>query len=87
VNPVPPEEKHLDYWSDYDVRVGEFGAPESMTDCAPCIAIVTTALDGEKVVRVPWKPNELDLAALAQGGTLWVSTWGGLPPHQLEVQA
>jgi hypothetical protein len=31
--------------------------------------------------------DEIELAALAHGGTIWLSTWGGLPAHQLEVQA
>lgn len=26
-----------------------------------------------------------EIAALAAGGTIWLSTWGGLPPHQIEV--
>lgn len=51
----------------------------------PCPTVHTTT-DHGLVVRVPWVLFEIDLAHLAQGGTLWLSTWGGLPPHSIEVQ-
>jgi len=77
---------HRAYWSDLRGEEATFAAPDGMADCEPCRAIITTEPDGSQVVRVPWKPNEIELAQLAQGGTLWLSTWGGLPPHMLEVQ-
>lgn len=58
-----------------------------MPDCGDCVSIHTiNEMGTEHVVRVPWKPDEIELMHLAQGGTIWLSTWGGLPPHMLEVQ-
>lgn len=78
---------HLAYWVDADgveaaqaVRfAGEHLGAED------CNGIVTQTSTGP-VVRVAWKPDEIDLAHLATGGTIWLSAWGGLPPHMLEVQ-
>lgn len=44
-----------------------------------------SALNPRPVVRVAWELDEIELARLAKGGTLWLSTWGGLPVHMLEV--
>lgn len=84
-------EDHLAYWSDFESRVAIFTAPnEQAVGIEPARGIITEpqdALDlGVQCVRVAWKPSEIDLAHLAQGGTLWLSCWGGLPPHMLEVQ-
>jgi hypothetical protein len=38
-----------------------------------------------KVSRVPWTLDDDEIARLAGGGTLWLSCWGGLPMHMLEV--
>lgn len=77
---------HLAYWADqFEAAPVTFAPPPGMPDCEACAAIVTDD-EGQRVVRVAWKPNEIDLAHLARGGTLWLSTWGGLPPHMLEVQ-
>lgn len=79
---------HLAYWADQmEASPIVMRAPEGMDDCADCSAIVTTNQRRESVVRVAWKPNEIELAHLARGGTIWLSIWGGLPPHMLEVQA
>lgn len=83
---------HLAYWSDFDTKVATFTAPsEREVGIEPAIGIITQPRVPEDLgvpcVRVAWKPNEIDVAALAQGGTIWLSTWGGLPPHQIEVQA
>ncbi len=77
---------HLAYWAGYDAQPIIMKAPPHMGSCADCAAIVTMGDDGERVIRVAWKPNEIDLAHLARGGTVWLSCWGGLPPHMLEVQ-
>lgn len=58
---------------------------------SPCSALVTDDSNGSpvgngNVVRVPWQLDEIELVDLAKGGTLWLSTWGGLPPHALFVQ-
>lgn len=80
----------LAYWADYSPTVVTYAADDPET--APCPAVVTDVPDpygviGRRVVRVPWTLSEIELAHLAKGGTLWLSTWGGLPPHMLEVQA
>lgn len=83
--------QHLAYWSDYDHRVATFTAPEEQAvGIEPAVGIITQPREpadlGLPCVRVAWKPNEIELAHLARGGTIWLSTWGGLPPHMLEVQ-
>lgn len=86
MNPVPEiDEGMLAYWSELAPSVVTFNAPDGMSDCTPCQAVVTHP-GIEAVVRVPWRPDEIELAHLARGGTIWLSTWGGLPPHMLEVQ-
>lgn len=57
----------------------------------PTAALITDDSMGSpvgngNVVRVPWQLDEIELMHLATGGTLWLSTWGGLPPHALFVQ-
>ena len=84
-------EEHLGYWRDFDLRVAEFSAPgERDVGIEPALGVITQPREpqdlGVACVRVAWKPNEIDLAHLARGGTIWLSTWGGLPPHMLEVQ-
>lgn len=89
IGQVEITDEHLAYWADYEPRVVIFTAPDDPPDCVPCPGVVTTMReDGREftVVRVAWKPNEIEVAQLAQGGTIWLSTWGGLPPHFLEVQ-
>lgn len=82
---------HRAYWADFETREATFTAPdEQAVGIEPAIGIVTAPrapVDlGVPCVRVAWKPDDADIAALAAGGTIWLSTWGGLPPHQLEVQ-
>ena len=84
-------EAHIAYWADFETKVATFTAPEEREQgIEPALGIITQPRDpqdlGVPCVRVAWKPNEIDLAHLAQGGTIWLSTWGGLPPHQIEVQ-
>ena len=90
VNDLTPE--HVGYWADYDSQVRTFTAPEEIAvGIEPAIGIVTQPREPADLnmacVRVAWKPDEIDLANLARGGTIWLSCWGGLPPHFLEVQA
>ena len=89
VNELQPE--HLDYWAGFDRKVCTFTTPdERALGIEPAVGIVTAPKDpadlGVACVRVAWRPDEADVAALAAGGTIWLSTWGGLPPHMLEVQ-
>lgn len=85
MNPVDDiNTQHAAYWSGYTVEAVTFrGDGDSVADVR---ALVTTDRHGARVVRVPWKLNEIELAQLAQGGTIWLSVWGGLSPHMLEVQ-
>lgn len=78
----------LEYWSSLNPRpVTMTGPGEVDAGIEPCPALVTDGDQFGQVVRVPWELDEIELAALAKGGTLWLSTWGGLPVHMLEVQA
>lgn len=80
------------YWSEYEATETIFTAPdEQEVGIEPARGIVTLPRDeqdlGVACVRVAWKPDEIDLAHLARGGTIWLSTWGQLPVHSLQVQA
>jgi hypothetical protein len=87
MRPADVRRSDLDYWADGDPQTVEFAAPGDLPECEPCRAVVTRPDPrGPSIVRVPWKPDEIDLAHLAKGGTIWLSVWGGLPPHSLEVQ-
>jgi hypothetical protein len=92
VIPRPIIDADLDYWStNYDEHPRPMVFVADDPTCSPCPALVTLVPDphgviGATVVRVPYQLDEIELAALARGGTLWLSTWGGLPPHMLEVQ-
>lgn len=58
------------------------GAPSGMEDeVAPA-----EVLSGGDEIHVPWQPDEVDLARLAHGGTVWLTVIGRLPPHRIEVQ-
>ena len=89
--PRPITQDDLNQWAHLDPRPVTYAADDETF--APCPAIVTDDdepgsgnVGGGAVVRVPWTLNEIELAQLANGGTLWLSTWGGLPPHYLEVK-
>lgn len=89
VNDLTPE--HLDYWASFECKVCTFTTPdERAVGIEPAVGVVTQPQDaadlGVPCVRVAWKPNEVEMGQLIQGGTIWLSTWGGLPPHMLEVQ-
>lgn len=85
---IPRDAKtdEVDYW---DERCGAsahqqfvIGGPAEGPDVIPCPAIAGI---GCPAVHVAYELNEIEVAALAQGGTLWLSTWGGLPIHRVEV--
>ena len=82
---------HEAYWSAYECSLAVFTSPEEQAEgIQPALAIVTCPRDsddlGNHVARIAFKPNELDLAALAQGGTIWLSFVGTVPIHCVEVQ-
>lgn len=60
-------------------------APLELDDCAPCGVVATITSDDHLIVRVPLKLDEIELAQLARGGTIWLSTYGGLPPFSMVV--
>ena len=62
-----------------------FGHPDP--NVGDCPALITPDLlsGGENVVRVPVVLDAGELELLEAGGTLWLSTWGGLPAWMLEV--
>lgn len=57
------------------------GGPEEGDGVIPCPTLVSSA----GVWRVAYQLDEIEVAALAQGGTLWLSTWSQLPIHRIEV--
>lgn len=86
MDPRPATEQEIDYWSDRDgqqVRPYVLGGPEEGDDVIPCPTLI--GVDAPAQCHVPYQLNEIELAALAQGGTLWLTTWGMLPVHLLEV--
>jgi len=88
MRPRPITEADMTYWGDQNPRpVLLTGPGEIEARIEPCPGIVTDGDEFGSVVRVPWTLDEIELAHLAQGGTLWLSTWGGLPVHMMEVQA
>lgn len=102
--PRPITDADLGYWGDFVCERVTFAADDP--DTIPCPALATLVPDphgvvGTYVVRAAWQLDEIELAHLATGGTLWVTVelvvdleppalrwaWGGLPPHMLEVSA
>lgn len=57
------------------------GGPEEGPDVIPCPTLLSSA----GVQRVAYQLDEIEVARLAQGGTLWLSVWTPLPVHRLEV--
>jgi len=91
MNPRPIRPDDLRYWSAHNPQSATISGPDEVeADIAPCPALLTTdpawPLD-TPVVRVPWQLDEIELACLVMGGTLWLTTFGGLPIHSMEVQA
>lgn len=89
MNPRKIRQADLDYYSGQDPRPVTYAADDPSFN--PCPALATIEPDpygavGTLVTRVPWELTEIELMHLAKGGTLWLSTWGGLPPHMLHVQ-
>ncbi len=88
VKPRQITDEDLGYWGDFVTERVTYAADDP--DTMPCPALATLTPDphgvvGTYVVRVAWELDTDDLARLVAGGTLWLSTWGGLPPHMLEV--
>jgi hypothetical protein len=87
VKPRLIEPRDLAYWGPLNPVVTMFSGPgEVEADITPCPSVVTDGDEFGVVVRVLWTLDDIELARLAQGGTLWLSCWGGLPIHMMEVQ-
>lgn len=88
MNPRAATEAEIAWWDEHCQCAAHqqlvIGGPEEGPDIIPCPAIAGI---GCPAVHVPYQLDEIELAHLAQGGTLWLSTWGGLPIHRLEVKA
>ena len=87
MHPVHATDEHVDFWTEKDdghvpKRV-TLGGPAEGPDVIPCPALIASEVG---CVHVAYQLDEIELAALAQGGTLWLTTWGMVPVHLLEVQ-
>lgn len=83
---ITPTAHHEIFWEQMDGCPQEhqiIGGPEEGPDVRPCHALIGRAAG---VVHVPFHLDEIDLAHLARGGTLWLTTWGSLPIHRFDVQ-
>lgn len=97
--PVPSTSEQVAWWIERDgggdLRQAVIGGPEEGPDVLPCPSLVGTVFVHDKdgtlstypVHHVAYQLDEIEVAALAQGGTLWLTTWGGLPVHLVEVVA
>lgn len=87
MKPRPISDADLAYWADLNPRPLIFTAPgEVEAGVEPCPGLWTDGDQFGPVARVAWQLDEIEVAHLAKGGTLWLSCWGGLPIHQIEVQ-
>jgi hypothetical protein len=87
MKPRPITDTDLAYWADQNPRPLTFTAPDEIeAGIEPCPGLITDGDEFGPVARVAWQLDEIDVAHLANGGTLWLSTWGGLPVHMIEVQ-
>lgn len=77
----------LEYWAAVNPKPTVFAGDPDDDRVVPVTCLVTDnpGVEGYMMVRVPWQPDEEDLKLLNSGGTIWLSNWGGLSPHYLEV--
>ena len=43
------------------------------------------SMDGVKLAVVGWEPSEEDLVKMIEGGVIYLTVIGGLPPHYLSM--
>lgn len=87
MRPRPLNEGDFAYWAAQNPRAVTYTGPgEIEAGIEPCPAMLTDGDEFGPVVRVPVVLDEIELAHLAKGGTIWLSTWGGLPVFMLEVE-
>ncbi len=83
MKPRPIEDRDVNYWVGRDPRPATFTAPDEIEErIEPCPGLV---LAGDEIA-VPWTLDEIELAHLARGGTLWLITRWYLPVHGMHVQ-
>ncbi len=84
MKPRPVIDEDLEAWGE-GATITVYGPPLAWDadrdgECGTVEAVVH---DGQ--VSVAWVPDEEDLAALANGGTVWVTVRGTLPVHSVAV--
>ena len=92
--PVEATKEQIEWWAERDGSEGEkvtIGGPAEGPDVIPCPTLVTRGVDlGDGYIgnlfHVALQLDEIEVAALTQGGTLWLTTFGSLPIHLVEVQ-
>lgn len=85
--PVAPTDRQAAAWAAADgcqQHVAVIGGPEEGDGVIPCPTLVSDHA-GRAMCHVAYQLDELEVAALAHGATLWLTTWGGLPVHHLTV--
>jgi hypothetical protein len=92
VIPVVPTDAQRAYWRHVEGCEHHsvvIGGPTEGPEVIPCPALIAPmGLDGPPgcpITHVAYELDEIEVAALARGGTLWLTTWGGLPIHELRV--
>jgi hypothetical protein len=86
MQPRPVAPVDIAYWGPLKPFVVEYAPDDDTFQACPAIQTIDSQGLMETVVRVPWTLSPEELEGLANGGTLWLSTFGGLPPHALHVQ-
>lgn len=86
MEPREPTDEEVEAWAihDNDTTTARrvLGGPEEGSDVIPCPTVVSFDAG---LCRVAYQLDEIELAHLARGGTLWLTTWGLLPVHLLSV--
>ncbi|MDZ7732231.1 MAG: hypothetical protein U5R31_03185 [Acidimicrobiia bacterium] len=83
--PRPPTDDEARWWAErnrHQIHATVIGGPAEGDDVEPCPALVDIE-DG--TVHIAYQLDEIEVAALAQGGTVWLTTWGMVPVHRHEV--
>lgn len=84
MNPRPITREDLEWWGPESSVASFTGPGEIEADIEPCPAVVSPNSDGfGGMIHVAWVLDEVELAHLAKGGTLWLTCWGHLPIHSL----
>jgi phage tail protein X len=66
--------------------VAVYEAPPGLEDKVDPVEALVVEYEEWVEVSVPWEPDEIDVAKLANGGTVWLTVVGALFPHRIEVR-